>query len=200
MSAALTASVYVVWVLLILLSYAVFVLYRHFGQIYVSSPRGRAEQGPDIGSALLSIGRTDMSGRDVVLPTRQPAVVLFVSIGCSLCSEIRDQLDGLESFSDRVTAVAFCAGALQDVRAWADRSPGFVQVVRDVKGAAANQYKVNTLPFAIAVGAEGAVRAKSIINGRDGVIWAAEEALSLPVVGEEESAADGIQTTEVART
>jgi len=189
-----------VWVLLILLTYAVFVLYRHFGQIYVSSARARTEQGPDVGSALLSIGRSDTSGRDVVLPARQPAVALFVSIGCDLCSEIRDQLVGLESFSDRVTVVAFCAGAERDVQAWAARSPGFVHVVRDVKGAAANHYKVNTLPFAIAVGSEGTVQAKSVINGRDGLIWAAEEALSLPVVVAEGPAADEIQTTEVART
>lgn len=199
MSEALTVSIYVLWVLLIVLSYAVFVLYRHFGQMYASSARGRTEQGPDVGSALLSIGRSDMAGRDVLLPARQPAVILFASIACTLCSEIRDQLDALESYSDRVTMVVFCAGGVRDVRAWAERTPPFVHVVHDVKEAAANHYKVNTLPFAIAVGTESAVRAKSIVNGRDGLLWAVEEALSLPIVGEEGPAADGIQTTEVAR-
>jgi hypothetical protein len=200
MSTALSVSVYILWALLLLLAYAVFVLYRYFGKIYVSSPGGRADQGPEIGSALLSIGRSDMSGRDIVLPARQPAVVLFVSIKCTLCSEIRDQFESLESFSDRVTVVAFCAGADQDVRAWAERCPSFVYVVRDVRGAAANHYNVSTLPFAIAVGSDGTVQAKSIINGRGGLIWAAEEALSLPVVVEERPAADETKTTEVART
>lgn len=200
MSAALTVSVYVMWAFLILIAYAVFVLYRHFGQMYVSSPSGRASQGPDVGSALLSIARSDVAGREVTLPVaRQPAIVLFVSIGCSLCSEIRDQLGSLDSYSDRIKTVVFCSGGLDDVRAWAGRVPGYVHVIRDAKSAAANHYQVNTLPFVLAVDAAGRVRNKSIINDHEGLSWAAEEALARSDADGANPTAGGIEITEVAR-
>lgn len=181
MSTAVEVSVYVTWALLIFLAYAVFVLYRQFGQQYYNSSAGRADQGPKIGAALLSIGRTDLRGREVSLPDGRPSVLLFADIRCELCSEIRDQADALDAYLGRVTTTIFCAGPPADVRAWSSRTPEYVHVVCDERMAAADRYKVATLPFAIAVGSDGLVRAKSIINGREGLVWAAEQALALPV-------------------
>lgn len=182
MSTAIMVSVYVTWALLIFLAYAVFVLYRQFGQQSLNSAEGRANQGPQVGTALLSIGRADVGGREVALPDGQPTVLLFSDIRCDLCSQIRDQCGVLDPYADRIKMVIFCSGSLADVKAWASRTPEYVQVVRDERMAAANRYRVAALPFAIAVGSDGLVRAKSIINGREGLTWAAEQALALPVV------------------
>ncbi len=168
-----------VWALLIVLAWAVFALYRHFGQMYLSSPAGRADQGPQIGTPLLSIAREGLGGQQVVLPPPGPGIVLFADTSCDLCSAIRDKLDALDPYSGKLHVVVFCAGLKQDVAAWAARVPGYVQVVWDDRANAAQHYRVSTLPFAIAVGLGGEVRAKSIINGDEGLLWAAQHALDI---------------------
>lgn len=185
-------SIYVAWALLIVLGYAVFALYRHFGQMYLSSPAGRADQGPELGTALLSIARSDTQGRAVTLPVTRPAIVLFADTKCDLCSEVRDKLTILDAYTDRLEVAVFCGGTKDDVAAWSSRAPEYVHVVWDDRMTAAQHYRVSTLPFAVAVGLAGDVRAKSIINGGDGLIWAAQHALDITAANEEAS--------EVART
>jgi hypothetical protein len=181
LSTAIVVSVFLTWALLIFMAYAIFVLYRQFGQQYLNSADGRADQGPKVGTALLSIGRTDVRGREVALPGTRPTLLLFSDVKCDLCSEIREQYDVVDPFADRISMVVFCTGPLDDVKAWSARTPEYVQVVRDERMAVADRYRVSALPFAIAVGSDGIVRAKSIINGREGLRWAAEQTLALPV-------------------
>lgn len=180
-------SLYVTWVLLIVLAYSVFVLYRHFGQLYVNSPAGRAEQGPEVGSALLSATGLDTLGRSVVLPTSQRTILLFADVTCDLCAGIRDSSSVLTDFADRLSVIVACGGSQQDVSAWAGRAPDFMQVICDEKLAIAGRYKVDTLPYAIAVDASGIVKAKSIVNGSEGLLWAVHQALDIGLVSENHS-------------
>lgn len=179
MQTFLLVALCVVWALLIVLAGAVFALYRHFGQMYLSSPAGRTEQGPEIGTPLLSISRESVDGQQAMLPAPGPSVVLFADTSCDLCSAIRDKLSVLDPYSGKLHVVVFCAGLKQDVAAWAARTPGYVQVSWDDRATAAQHYRVSTLPFAIAVGLGGEVRAKSIVNGDEGLLWAAEHALDI---------------------
>jgi hypothetical protein len=185
-------SQFIIWALLIVLATAVFALYRHFGQMYLSTPAGRADQGPELGTALLSISASDTTGRPVVLPGPRPEILLFSDTSCNLCSEVRDKLSVLDPYADKLRVTVFCTGLERDVTAWGERTPGYVQVVWDDRMRAAQHYRVSTLPFAVAVGLAGDVRAKSIINGDGGLLWAAEHALDIATASEE--------STEVART
>jgi hypothetical protein len=196
-SAPLIVSIYVMWGLLLILALAVFALYRHFGQLYVNSPQGREDQGPAVGSALLSIASRDTDGEEILLPTTRPTLILFVETTCDLCSALRDQLNALAPHSDVLDTVALCAGALPDVRAWASRTPPYVRVAHDRRASAANRYEVNGTPFIVAVGQDGNVRAKGVVNDREGLAWAAEQALSAPA-GSELGLDDA--TEEVVRT
>lgn len=177
MLALLEIGLGITWILLLVIAYAVFVLYRHFGQLYVTSPAGRAEQGPHVGSAFLSISRPDVHGRDVTLPSTQSTVVLFADVNCDLCSELRDQYANVFGRDpNNADLVVFCTGSEKDVKAWASRVPEYVRVIWDEQKSAANRYKVNALPFAVAVGKNGRVNARSVINGEEGLRWAADEA------------------------
>lgn len=180
MSTAFAISVYVMWTLLLVLAFAVFALYRHFGQMYVNTGDGRTQQGPAIGQALLSLARHDVDGQELQLPTSQPTLLLFADTACDICAVIRDQLDVLDVYADNLKVVVFCAGRAADVRAWSSRVPRYAHVVADRKASAANHYGVNGTPFIVAVGLDGTVHAKSVINGDDGLLWAADQALSLP--------------------
>jgi hypothetical protein len=176
----LEASVWAMWLLLLVLAVAVFALYRHFGQIYVGSARGRADQGPTVGAALPPASLTDLAGAPLQLPGRRPVVLVFGDTACDLCAEVRAELPALAGHREAISTVLLCDGSAAEVADWSAQAPDFVRVVHDAKGALAHKYKVNTLPFAVCVGLGGVVVAKSIINGREGLEWAAEQALRLP--------------------
>src|SRR6218665_34670 len=174
MIVGLWVGVVVTWVFLLLLSVAVLALYRHFGQLYINSPQGRTEQGPEIGSAILSFADIDRRGREVRLSASRPAALLFVDTTCTLCAAVRQGLSALEGAPD-AQVVVFCAGQLQDVDAWADGLPENVLVVHDPRSGYANKYEVNGTPYAVVTGVNGIVHGKSIINGVEGVHWIISE-------------------------
>ncbi len=191
MSTILVVNIFVIWLLLLVLAVAVFALYRYFGQMYVNSPEGRARQGPEVGSSLLSIARQDVAGQGLTLPSARPALLLFADTACDLCAHLRDRLHALGGYVDRLDVVVFCSGQHGDVQAWATRAPAYARVVPDAQARAAHHYAVNGTPFVVSVGQGGTVRAKGIINDEDGLVRAAEEALS------SQPTANGTQVGEV---
>lgn len=182
MSTALTVSVYVLWVLFLIVAVALLALYRYFGQMYVNSRGGREEQGPEIGSSLLSIARQDLAGRELILPGTRPTLIFFADTACVVCSHLRDHLDALDQFASQIDLVVFCSGRPADVQAWAARVPSFARVVADVRSAAAHHYAVNGTPYVITTAANGIVTEKGIINSRGDLVKAAEETLSPSLV------------------
>lgn len=170
MMTALLVSTIVSWILLLLLSLAVLALYRHFGQLYINSPAGKVEQGPELGSHLLTISDNDQNGRPITLPTPGPVAVIFTDTECTLCATVRVELRAFADAPDAF-AVVFCSGRSQDVDAWSQGLPENVAVVHDRRSMYANKYEVNGTPFAIVAGSEGLVHSKAIVNGADGVRW-----------------------------
>lgn len=175
----LTVSVYVLWSLFIVIAVAVLALYRHFGQLYINGPEAKVNQGPEIGLPLPSVARSDIRGHAVELPGQKATVMIFADTSCDLCANVRDSLHALDRYSGRLDTVVFCAGTTGDVRAWASRVPGHVRVVQDRRAAVAAHYQINGTPFVVATGEDGVVLGKSIVNDRDGLVWAADTALDL---------------------
>lgn len=173
----MVVSIYVMWVLLLVLLLAVFALYRHFGQLYVNSTEAKQNQGPRLGSAMVSMAGSDVSGRKFDLPATRPALVLLADTRCEICASIRDGLSLLEPMRHEAEVYVMCAGPLPDVTAWASRTPEFVRVVHDKKAAAANKLAVNGTPFAVVADAGGVVRWKGIVSNAQAVRAALSEVL-----------------------
>jgi len=86
----LVVSNIVLWMLVILEALALFALYQHFGEMYLTTREGRQSQGPSVGSPLKRVDATDISGVARGLPTQsRPAFLLFASTSCPLCERLR---------------------------------------------------------------------------------------------------------------
>jgi hypothetical protein len=181
MSTAFAISMYVLWALFLVMAFALFALYRYFGQMYINSPDAREAQGPEVGSHLLSTAGYDVNGEPVALPAAGPALVMFADTACDLCAYLRDRLTVLDSRASRISIVVFCAGKLSDVTAWAARVPSYVHVVPDHKASIANRYEVNGTPFVVSVDHDGRVAAKGVVNTGESLIRAADDAVALQV-------------------
>jgi len=179
---ALWIAVIALWVLFFGVALAMLALYRHFGQMYMTTPQQKIAQGPALGSALPSLALVDVGGRAIQLPASKPTAIYFTSTTCTFCIEVREALADPPPVTAGVDLIVLCAGPRADVEAWASRCDEKVHVVWDRKEALIDRFDVNGTPYAIAVGVEGRVHAKSIIGGADGVAWAAEQAKSLAVL------------------
>ncbi|MET4783733.1 hypothetical protein [Glaciihabitans sp. UYNi722] len=179
---ALWVAVIALWVLFFATALALLALYRHFGQMYMGLPEQKIAQGPELDSALPSLALTDTRGREVLLPAPQPTAIVFASTTCTFCTEIREVLSAPPAIAEGVELVVFCSGPRADVTAWASRTADSVHVIWDSKERLIEKFEVNGTPYAIAVGPESRVRAKGIINGLDGIEWAATQARAVAPV------------------
>jgi hypothetical protein len=179
-SGAFLVSYAVLWLLVILLLVAIFALYHHFGQMYLSSPEGRDSQGPDEGTPFPPLSTLDVNDTPVALPAAgRPTLVVFASTECELCAELRGSLARFADAYPHVQLATICAGHPRVVREWASQISTTVPVIADARGRTSARYRVGALPFLVAVGRDGAVRARGIVNDYDGLELAVHEAENL---------------------
>ena len=170
MNALFWFSYALLWVLLPVMSVSVFALYHHFGQMYLTSREGRAEQGPAVGAQLRRTEALDLATQPVLLPPRgAPALVMFTSTTCPVCEAMRLDLIQIARDQPDLPVYVFCHGSTRAVREWAGELAGAATVVPDPRLRHAARYEVAVTPFGIAVGADAVVRARGIVNDLDGL-------------------------------
>jgi hypothetical protein len=160
-------SYVVLWILVVLLSVAVFALYHYFGQVYLNSREGRENQGPESGKPFPHTVASDLRNGRAPLVRRLPAAVAFMDVECKLCAELLPDLGAFADDANDVGVVAVVAGRPPSVSEFTRRLSKRVDVFPDPRGALGTGYGVAVLPFLVTVDGEGIVRAKGIVNDRD---------------------------------
>jgi hypothetical protein len=169
MTGPLLASYIVLWLFVAVLVVAVVALYHHFAQMYLHSPDGRATQGPEEGRQLAALAASDLLDNELTLPGHRPAIVIFSSVDCPLCGELRLMLSAFADGNPDLDLVVICAGEDAEVREWAAPIASPVRVVADARQRISARYSVGLIPFGMGVDAAGVVRAKGIVNAEDGL-------------------------------
>ena len=171
------ASFVALWVLVIVQSVALFSLFHHFGQMYITSREGRENHGPDLDQPLR---KTEAKAIDFLpVPIPRPGVanlVLFSDTSCDICTELRPALRDFALRHGDVATVLVCGGDRDAVASWADGLGEVVDVVPDPRNRIAARYTVGLTPFLVAVDAKGVVRGKGLVNDQDGLELAAIDA------------------------
>lgn len=187
MSGPFIVSYIALWILVVILGVAVFALYHHFGQLYLNSPDGRVNQGPEAGKALEPlIARTP--GGPLSLPDGTATVLAFMEIDCLLCSDLRYHLRQYAAENHDVRVIAIVGGEADAISEFAIPMGERVTIVPDVGGKITSGYGVAVFPFAVAIDPSGIVQAKDIVNKR-----AAVERLGLAATGARDHGEEGSQ-------
>jgi hypothetical protein len=182
MSPVFLVSYGLLWLLMAVLFVGVFALYHHFGQIYLTSRAGRQEQGPAEGSLFQPIEATVLDGDPVVIPhANKPSLVIFASTDCALCGQLRAGIARVADSHPEVDLYVACAGPERMVRAWASDVGDAVPVIADPRARISTRYRVGAWPFVIAIGDDGAVRGRGLVNDDDGLERAVLDAITLPL-------------------
>jgi len=167
----LIASNILLWIGLIVVLYALFGLYHHFGQMYLSTREGRSSHGPKIGARLKATTVTDMAGSQLELPVPgTAALLLFTSTSCEVCEKFLPQLDAfIRDHDGELVVVVICAGEPEGVRGWLRDRGRLARVVADPKQRLGERYGVGIVPYCLGVNEAGEVRTRGVINTRDGL-------------------------------
>jgi methylamine dehydrogenase accessory protein MauD len=170
MSTALLITYILLWLLVAALTVAVFALYHHFGQMYLSSREGRAHDGPDLHRQVKAAKVRDLDGNEVRVPRPAVATMLFyATTNCPLCNELLPALKEVAAREADIDTVVVCGDEPPAVSAWADGLASAAIVVPDGNRAIATRYRINATPFLVLIDRDGIVRGKGIVNGRDGL-------------------------------
>jgi hypothetical protein len=175
-------SYVLLWILVSVLVIGVLALYHHFGQIYLMSRENRDAQGPAEGSALRAMESEGLAGEPVVLPLDKPTLVVFTATTCNICQQVRTGIPLVRAEHPEVEIIVICEGRPSMVRAWAGELIGVVPIMADPRARLTARYEVDNVPFCIAVGSDGLVRSRGLVNGYAGLLDAVHDATALPLV------------------
>jgi AhpC/TSA family len=165
-SAAFYVSYGVLWVLVIVLSILLLLVYRHFGMMALGTIQGVQRDGIPVGDSAPDITATRPSGREVVLRpgTSGPSLVVFASPDCEPCAIVLPYLNnfvGRKSAPEVLTVVPGPAATAE--RMSEDYRLVYECFAEDGSGAF-DAYRVRVTPFAFVVGADGRVLAKGLCS------------------------------------
>jgi methylamine dehydrogenase accessory protein MauD len=163
------ASYVVLWGVVVIQAFAMTALLRQIGVLYLRMPATGARSmnvGPDIGTTLERRDAIDVLGERIgVVDHKRPKLLLFVSPTCGTCEELlpsvrtlaRNERDAL----DVVLLTAVSDGVLNKAYVKRHKLSGIPYVA---SAAIAQEYGVLSSPYALAVDAQGVVRAKGLVN------------------------------------
>ena len=143
--------------------------------MYLYGRDGRERQGPAVDSLLRSATLSDIRGDPMALPpVGQPALVLFMSTDCRLCSRLRDSVVEFALNHKQLLTLVVCAGQVSQVETWGE-SLDPVPVAADPQHAIAARYGIGMTPFVVGIRADGTVALRGLFNDADGLELAAEQ-------------------------
>jgi hypothetical protein len=166
----LLVSYIALWVLVLVQAVALFGLFHHFGEMYLSSRQGRAAQGPDVDALLTHLRARDLDERLIDLPlVGRKTLLVFADTGCGLCGRLRPDISSFATDTPEVAVAVVCGGKLEAIREWSRPLAEGVMVLPDPSRRLAAQARIGITPFLVGVDESGRVRGKGIVNDREGL-------------------------------
>ena len=171
---ALAVSNVVLWLIVIGLSVALLAVVRQLGVLHERiAPAGALmlENGLKVGEFAPRIAALDLEGREHTLGAartdERATLLVFVSPTCPVCKALLPVLkSSLASERDWLDIILASDGevARQQEFVRTHRLGGFPYIVSAPLGIG---YRVNRLPFAALIDAQGVLRARGIVNSRE---------------------------------
>ena len=174
MTAALVASVVLLWIVVLVLAGVVFALTRQIGVLYERvAPAGAlmtgrgvvgGEEAPVVRAERLD-GASEMIG--AASPDGRSTLVFFLSTSCPVCKTLVPALQSMstaEASHLRIVLASDGERAEHAEFARRERLDGFAYVLSTQLGMT---WQVAKLPYAVLLDAAGIVRAHGIVNSRE---------------------------------
>jgi len=173
------------WIVVIVLFTAVFLLYRYHGQLLLNSLEGRTSQGPQVGKRLLTARLRGLNGMTFQLeyPLVRPLLILFASTTCEPCRQARHAFSAFaEQHKAILDTLLVCRGNDQGVAEFAQDLPKSIWIVPDRHWSLGTRLRVSTTPFALIVDEGGIVRGKGMPATLEAFEWFIKQLEDMPEI------------------
>jgi thiol-disulfide isomerase/thioredoxin len=169
MSATFYASYAALWLLLLVLTTAVFVLYRHFGLMALGTAEGVERDGLKIGQVAPALNAFTPDGRAFSWnPSPARATLLFFGApDCGPCEEVLPFVSRLSHSlpaDGDLEVVTVVIGTVESAREFAQMYDLPSLTLAEDGSGASDLYRVRVTPFAFVIGADGRVLAKGLCS------------------------------------
>jgi hypothetical protein len=155
------------WIIVVVLGIAVYALYYHFGEMYLTSAEGRASQGPRVGERLRSVHANPLDGPTIELPRpSQRTILLFTAPACAVCSALFAELAALSDSGFLQDVLVVTSGSTDDAMKWQSILP-LTRIVIDSRASLRARYGIGVTPFGVATDASGHVRTRGVVSNAD---------------------------------
>lgn len=169
----LTASLVVLWIVVLALLFAVVALARQIGLLHERvAPAGALmhSTGPKVGELAPEIALDDIDGKTFSVGGARKAaqLILFVSPTCPICKTLVPTAKSLARSERGRLELAFGSdgGELEVHRQYiADMGLGDYPYIVSLE--LGMKFEVGKLPFAVLVGPDGVLRSKGLVNNRE---------------------------------
>ena len=174
MSEALVVSNIALWILVVALAAIVLALVRQIGVLHERvAPAGAllGREGPRPGERAPAVEVPDLAGRPVRVGGSEPSgastLLLFVAPSCPVCKAILPAARSLrDAEGERLRLVLASDGPRAEHEAFV-REQGLEGERYVLSAELGLLYQVGRLPHAVLLDAEGAVRARGLVNSRE---------------------------------
>ena len=174
LAAALThlfwTSYVLLWLLLVVMSMLVFLLYRQHGLMMMNRAAGVARDGPEVGSIAppLSAPRDEVAQLEESLASAGPTFVFFAAPECGPCAQIIPYINELPARlpGELGIVTVMAADSSRDV---GSKGPHVGRLVLDPRREIFDAWDVRVTPFAVVVDMDGTVLAKGLCSNPAGL-------------------------------
>jgi thiol-disulfide isomerase/thioredoxin len=169
MSAAFYVSYAALWLLLLVLTAAVFVLYRHFGLMALGTVEGVERDGLKIGEVAPTLSAYTLEGRTTNWspdPERM-ALLFFGAPDCGPCEEVLPYVSRLAHSlpgGGDLDIVTVVIGSTDSADEFARTYDLPSLTLAEEGSGASDRYGVRVTPFAFVIGADGRILSKGLCS------------------------------------
>ena len=158
------------WLLAIVVAFALLIMLREHADVMVATTEGRSRlHGPAEGIVAPTLPSRHLAGGDV--DVGRPMIVVFLSVTCQPCWERRTLISSFATDEGaRINTVACCSGSADAVGEFASGLGDAVTVLLDEDGMTAVRWRVFMTPFAVGLDYEGRVIGKLGNPGYDNLL------------------------------
>jgi thiol-disulfide isomerase/thioredoxin len=202
MSQLFYGSFAALWLVVIVESFLLLALYRHFGLMALGTADGVQRDGLAVGAEAPSLSGVLSDGTTADWSPKSPLTTLlfFAAPDCEPCARVVPYLNELAHRED-LQVVAMASGPRQIAERMAEKfTPIFTSIADDGSGAF-QKYRVRVTPFAFVIGNDGRIRAKGLSSDpyrlRDLLQQGGSEAASRSIPFPGEGAAPAVRSIEL---
>jgi methylamine dehydrogenase accessory protein MauD len=157
------------WVLQVFIIFCLFMIFRQFGKVYLSSSEGISRDGIAIGDSIIPYeGVSFFSDKKITansLPNR-PTLMVFISSGCKACKDlIPEWNEAFLKYNDQVNFVLVGVGTKEHFINFTKNRSVRGELILDPERVIFRLFKARVTPFAFIFNEKGVVKGKGLCNG-----------------------------------